>query len=62
VHHWEQDVEHWFDGALEAIGGAAAWAVNTLASAVLGLLVGAVALVVMHLVPARRSPRARTEG
>ncbi|MBJ7359373.1 DUF808 domain-containing protein [Nocardioides sp.] len=53
VHHWEEDVDHWFDGSLAAIGGAAAWLVNTLASAVLGLLVGAVALVVMHLVPGR---------
>jgi predicted DNA repair protein MutK len=53
VHHWEEDVDHWFDGALGAVGGAAAWAVNTLASAALGLLVGAVAVVVMHLVPSR---------
>ena len=51
VHHWEEDVDHWFDGALGAIGGAAAWVVNTLASAVLGLLVGAVALGVMHVLP-----------
>jgi uncharacterized protein len=49
VHHWEEDVEH----ALGAIGGAAAWLVNTAASAVLGLLVGAVAVVVMHVVPRR---------
>jgi predicted DNA repair protein MutK len=51
VHHWEEDVDHWFDGGLGAIGGVAAWLVNTLASAVLGLLVGAVALVVMHVLP-----------
>jgi predicted DNA repair protein MutK len=49
VHHWEEDVDH----ALGAVGGAAAWLVNTLASAVLGLAVGAVAVVVMHLVPHR---------
>jgi hypothetical protein len=49
VHHWEVDVEE----AVGAIGGAAAWVVNTLASAVLGLLVGAVAVVVMSLVPGR---------
>jgi len=47
VHHWEQDVDH----ALGAVGGAAAWLVNTAASEVLGVLVGAVALVVMHLLP-----------
>jgi hypothetical protein len=53
VHHWEEDVDHWFGGALDAVGGAAAWVVNTVASAVLGLMVGAVALVVMQLVPGR---------
>lgn len=47
VHHWEEDVEH----ALGAVGGVAAWVVNTLASAVLGVLVGAVALAVMHVLP-----------
>jgi predicted DNA repair protein MutK len=53
VHHWEEDVHHWFDGALEALGAAAGWLVNTIASAVLGLLVGAVAVAVMHVVPRR---------
>jgi uncharacterized protein len=47
VHHWEEDVED----PLGAVGGAAAWVVNTIASAVLGLAVGAVAVVVMHLLP-----------
>lgn len=51
VHHWEKDVDHWFDGGLGAVGGAAAWVVNTVASAVLGLAVGAVAVVVMHVLP-----------
>jgi hypothetical protein len=49
VHHLEEGV----DEALGAVGGVAAWVVNTLASAILGLTVGAVALVVMHLVPGR---------
>jgi predicted DNA repair protein MutK len=53
VHHWEEDIDH----ALGAVGGAAAWLVNTLASAVLGLAVGAVAVVVMHLVPGRAKTR-----
>jgi predicted DNA repair protein MutK len=47
VHHWEEDVDH----ALGAVGGAAAWLVNTAASAVLGVLVGFVALAVMHVLP-----------
>lgn len=47
VHHWEEDVDH----ALGALGGVAAWLVNTAASAVLGVLVGFVALGVMHVLP-----------
>jgi hypothetical protein len=49
VHHWEEDVHH----AVESIGGVLGWLVNTAASAVLGLLVGAVVVAVMHLVPRR---------
>jgi predicted DNA repair protein MutK len=50
VHHLQHKVEH-------AVGGAAAvlgWLTNTLASAVLGIIVGATAVLVMHLVPGRR--------
>ena len=48
VHHWEEDVHHAIPGAF---GGVLAWVVNTLASAVVGLAVGAVAVVVWHLLP-----------
>jgi predicted DNA repair protein MutK len=58
VHHWEEDVEHWLDGGLSAVGGAAAWVVNTVASAILGLLTGGVALLVMHLLPLGRKATA----
>jgi predicted DNA repair protein MutK len=44
VHHLEEDVHH----ALGGIGGVAAWLTNTAASALLGLLVGAVVVAVMH--------------
>jgi predicted DNA repair protein MutK len=47
VHHLEEDVHH----AVEGIGALLAWLVNTAASAVVGLVVGFVALAVMHLVP-----------
>jgi predicted DNA repair protein MutK len=47
VHHAEEAVHH----AVEGIGGALAWLVNTGASAVVGLLVGAVAVAVMHVLP-----------
>ena len=44
VHHAEEDV----DDALGAVGGIAAWLTNTAASAVLGLVVGAIVVAVMH--------------
>jgi predicted DNA repair protein MutK len=50
VHHAEEDVDH----ALGALGGVGAWLTNTAASAVVGLLVGAVAVAVMHLRGAQR--------
>ena len=50
VHHWEEAVHD----AVAGVGAALAWLVNTLASAVIGLVVGALVLAVMHLVPRRR--------
>jgi len=50
VHHLEEDVHH----AVVGIGAVAAWLVNTFASAVIGLLVGAVVVAVMHVLPFRR--------
>ncbi|GAB3277222.1 DUF808 domain-containing protein [Kineosporia babensis] len=44
VHHWEEAVN----------GGALGWIVNTLASAVIGLLVGAIAVLVMHFIPRKK--------
>ena len=44
VHHLEEDV----DDALGAVGGVSAWLTNTAASAVLGLVVGAIVVAVMH--------------
>ena len=44
VHHLEEDV----DEALGAVGGVGAWLTNTAASAVLGLVVGAIVVAVMH--------------
>jgi predicted DNA repair protein MutK len=44
VHHLEEDVAD----ALGAMGGVGAWLTNTAASAVLGLVVGAIVVAVMH--------------
>ena len=49
VHHAEEVVRD----AAGALGGVLAWLVNTLASALVGLLVGAVAVAVWHVLPLR---------
>ena len=51
VHHLEEVVAD----ATGALGGALAWVTNTFFSAVLGIVVGAVVVVAMHLVPRRRA-------
>jgi uncharacterized protein len=45
------DLEHAAHEAVHAIGGLLGWLTNTAASAVVGLLVGAAAVVVMHVLP-----------
>ena len=47
VHHWEEAVHH----AVGGIGGVLAWLINTAASAVVGLVVGAVVVAIVHLLP-----------
>lgn len=49
VHHLEEAAAD----AVEAIGGIVGWLVNTAASALFGLVVGAAAVAVMHFVPRR---------
>jgi hypothetical protein len=44
VHHLEEEAHH----ALGAVGGVAAWLVNTTASAILGVIVGAVVVAALH--------------
>src|SRR3954469_13295133 len=48
VHHLEEGV-----AGVAGIGGVLAWVVNTLASALIGLVVGAVVVALLHLVPRR---------
>ena len=45
VHHLEEDVDH----ALGALGGLGAWLTNTIASAILGLAIGAIIVAALHL-------------
>jgi len=50
VHHWEEAVRH----AVDPVGGLLAWLVNTAASAVIGLVVGAIVVAIVHVLPFRR--------
>ena len=55
--HALYDVVHTMEGAVHGVagvGGLLAWLVNTAASALLGLLVGAVVVAIMHVIPRRR--------
>jgi predicted DNA repair protein MutK len=53
VHHAEEAVH-----GIGGIGGFLAWLTNTLASALVGLIVGAVVVAVLHLLPKRRGAKA----
>jgi predicted DNA repair protein MutK len=47
VHHLEEQVHHAVPGA----GGVLAWLVNTTASAIIGLVVGAIVVAIVHVLP-----------
>jgi len=51
VHHLQHEVEHGIHVASSVFG----WLTNTVASAVVGIVVGAVAVLVMHVVPRKTS-------
>jgi uncharacterized protein len=54
VHHLEEAVH-----GVSGLGGFLAWTANTLASAVIGLVVGAIVVAVMHLIPRREKAAAK---
>ena len=56
VHHAEEAVHH----AVAGVGGLLAWLVNTAASAVVGLIVGAVVVAVVHVLPFGHKERTTT--
>ena len=51
VHHLEESVAD----AMTSIGGLAAWLTNTSASAIVGIIAGAIAVAVMHAIPRKGS-------
>ena len=51
MHHLEEAAHD----ATGSFGGVLGWLTNTAASAVVGLLVGAVVVAIMHLVPSRKA-------
>jgi predicted DNA repair protein MutK len=51
-------IEHWGHAAGEAVGwasGAVAWLVEALGSAAVGIVIGAIVVVAMHLVPSKKA-------
>ncbi|XVX19293.1 DUF808 domain-containing protein [Actinomycetota bacterium] len=54
VHHWEEAVKH----ATGSLGGFLGWLTNTAASAVVGLVVGAIVVAVLHLIPRKEKAAA----
>jgi hypothetical protein len=56
--HWLYGLVHHLEEAVHGVAGVGAllaWLVNTIASAILGLVVGAVVVAVMHVAPRRKS-------
>jgi len=53
VHHAEEFVYH----AVQGVGAVLAWLVNTAASAVVGLIVGAVVVAIVNVLPSRRKDK-----
>jgi predicted DNA repair protein MutK len=51
VHHVEEGVRHAVSQSVPAVGGVLAWLVNTGASAVIGLVVGAVMVAIVQVLP-----------
>ncbi len=54
VHHAEEWVYH----AVPGVGAVLAWLTNTAASAVIGLVVGAVVVAIMHVLPFGKKDKA----
>lgn len=63
LHHpysWVHHAEEWVHDATGALGGILGWVTNTVGSAILGLIVGAIVVAVLHLIP-RKSGHEATE-
>jgi predicted DNA repair protein MutK len=54
VHHWEEAVHD----AVPGIGSVLGWLLNTAVSALVGLVVGAVLVAVLHVLPFRKKASA----
>jgi predicted DNA repair protein MutK len=61
--HWPADrlheVEHWFAGLVQGgVSGFLSWSAGTVVSALVGLVVGAIVVLIMHLIPSRQKASA----
>jgi len=54
VHHWEESLHD----AVAGLGSVLGWLLNTVVSALIGVVWGAVVVAVMHVLPVRRKPAA----
>ncbi|PRY65197.1 hypothetical protein B0H98_103140 [Vreelandella songnenensis] len=54
-YEWVHHIEHNINDATGALGGALGWSFNTLCSAVIGFLVGSVAVGVLHFLPTTKA-------
>ncbi|MFC9363027.1 DUF808 domain-containing protein [Rhodococcus sp. NPDC057014] len=57
--HWPadrlHDLEHWFGDLVDGgVGGVLSWTGGTVVSALVGLVVGAIVVLIMHLIPKRK--------
>ncbi|MCH5644421.1 DUF808 domain-containing protein [Gordonia sp. ABSL49_1] len=56
--HWPadrlHDIEHWFEELAHGFGGLLSWTAGTVVSALVGLVVGVIIVVIMHFIPRRK--------
>ncbi|KGN36971.1 DUF808 domain-containing protein [Knoellia subterranea] len=50
-YEWVHHAEEWVHGATGALGGVLGWITNTIGSAILGLIVGAIVVAILHVIP-----------
>uniref|UniRef100_UPI003D89E845 DUF808 domain-containing protein n=1 Tax=Gordonia sp. B7-2 TaxID=3420932 RepID=UPI003D89E845 len=64
--HWPadrlHDIEHWFEELAHGFGGLLSWTAGTVVSALVGLVVGAIIVLIMHFIPKRGAKKEVTDS